>query len=96
MGVTFEEEVILNSGYSIDLLVSMNEREIAIEVDGPSHFIGKSKKPNGKTQLKHRQIHTLDNLKVLSVPYWEWDAIKEMPEGDKLKGQPRYLEKLLG
>jgi len=95
IGVACKEEAILNSGYSIDLLVSINEKEIAIEVDGPSHFIGRSKKPNGKTRLKHRQIRALDNLKVVSVPYWELHAIEEKFKGDKLKGYAKYLQKLL-
>ena len=44
---------------------SYGGREVAIEVDGPSHFSGRT--PTGATALKRRQL--------LPVPYWEWNAL---------------------
>ena len=62
------------SGYSIDALVTLNNGEqIAVEVDGPSHFLGRSHQPTGSTLLKHRQLSYF-GWRLESVPYWEWDA----------------------
>ena len=38
-----------------------NGNKIGIEVDGPSHFVGR--KPTGSTLLKYRQVNTLDEIK---------------------------------
>ena len=62
------------SGYSIDALVALNNGErIAVEVDGPSHFVGRSHQPTGSTLLKHRQLRYF-GWRLRSVPYWEWDT----------------------
>ncbi|EJK53743.1 hypothetical protein THAOC_26753, partial [Thalassiosira oceanica] len=74
-GLDLEEEVLLGSGYRIDALVKVGDgRKVAIEVDGPFHFI--DRRPAGRTTLKHRQVATLDRIEVVSVPYWEWDELK--------------------
>ena len=74
-----EEHRCEASGYSIDVLVALNDGEqIAVEVDGPFHFVGRSHKPNGATQLKHRQLRHF-GWRLESVPYWEWDRCKELP-----------------
>ncbi|EJK71902.1 hypothetical protein THAOC_06615, partial [Thalassiosira oceanica] len=73
-GVDLEEEVLLGSGYRIDALVKVGDgREVAVEVDGPFHFI--DRRPAGSTILKHRQVTRLDRIGVVSVPYWEWDEL---------------------
>eukprot|EP00984_Skeletonema_dohrnii_P033834 scaffold31761_cov72-Skeletonema_dohrnii-CCMP3373.AAC.1 len=55
IGVEPKEEVVMDSGYSIDALITINGRTIGIEVDGPCHFIGESRCPLGATILKRRQ-----------------------------------------
>ena len=45
--------------------------EGAIEVDGPSHFCGRT--PTVATALKRRQLRAAGSA-LLPVPYWEWDA----------------------
>jgi len=75
IGIQPQEEVLLKSGYRIDAVVEVNGRQIAVEVDGPSHFIGRD--PIGKTILKHRQVAALDGMKVVSIPYWEWDKLEK-------------------
>tara|TARA_B100000513_G_scaffold193026_1_gene119917 strand:+ start:113 stop:562 length:450 start_codon:yes stop_codon:yes gene_type:complete len=73
-----EEQRCQISGYSIDALVALiNGEQIAVEVDGPSHFIGRSQQPTGATQLKHRQLRHF-GWRLVSVPYWEWDRCKEL------------------
>ena len=73
-----EEYRCETSGYSIDALVTLNDGEqIAVEVDGPSHFVGSSQQPTGARMLKHRQLSYFGwHLQV--VPYWEWDRSKEL------------------
>ena len=44
------EERCVRSGYSVDLaLVKPHGERLAIEVDGPSHFVGRSREPTAKT-----------------------------------------------
>ena len=69
---------------SIDESVHMNGEKIGVEVDGPTHFLGK--KPKGHTLLKRRQVAAIDGIRVLSVPYWEWNKLKdETSKKDNLK-----------
>ena len=66
-----EEHRCERSGYSIDALVTLNDgKEVAVEVDGPSHFVGRSHQPTGATLLKHRQLRHF-GWRLKSVPYWE-------------------------
>jgi len=89
MGLQQQEEVLMESGYRIDAIVEVNGKQIAVEVDGPSHFIGREL--TGSTILKHRQVANLDGMEVVSVPYWEWDKLNK--DGDK---KQQYLQDLLG
>ena len=54
MGLELEEEVLTKSGYRLDALVEVNGEKVGVEVDGPSHFLGRN--PTGSTILKHRQV----------------------------------------
>ncbi|EJK44967.1 hypothetical protein THAOC_36452, partial [Thalassiosira oceanica] len=74
-GLDLDEEALFGSGYRIDALVKVGDgRKVAVEVDGPSHFI--DRRPAGSTTLKHRQVARLDRIQVVPVPYWEWDNLK--------------------
>ena len=91
-GLPLEEEVLTKSGHRIDAVVEVNGKQVGVEVDGPSHFIGnRSRTPTGSTILKHRQVVNLDGIPLVSVPYWEWNKFKK----DSGKKQ-QYLRKLLG
>eukprot|EP00956_Cyclotella_meneghiniana_P020910 scaffold37526_cov59-Cyclotella_meneghiniana.AAC.4 len=70
IGLNPVEEYLTKSGYSIDAFVEVNGKKVGVEVDGPSHFIGRQ--PNGRTLLKRRQVESIDRISLLSVPYWEW------------------------
>ena len=66
------------SGYSIDALVTLNDgKKVAVEVDGPSHFVGRTQQPTGATLLKHRQLRYF-GWRLESVTYWEWERSKEL------------------
>jgi hypothetical protein len=89
IGMSLEEEVLTCSGYRLDALVEVNGMKIGIEVDGPSHFI--IQEPTGSTILKRRQVSTLDDIQITSVPYWEWNKLGK----DRVKKQ-QYLRSKLG
>ena len=72
LGLAPREEVRTPQGYSLDAVVSHGGREVAVEVDGPSHFLGRT--PTGTTALKRRQLRAA-GWALLPVPYWEWDAL---------------------
>jgi hypothetical protein len=84
-------EVLLDSGYRIDAVVEVNGKTIGMEVDGPSHFIGKGGSSTGSTILKRRQVSSIDGIELVSVPYWEWDRF-----GSDVVKKQEYLRKLLG
>ena len=71
VGLSPQEEVRIPEGYTIDMLVSYESLSVAIEVDGPTHFLGESERPNGATLLKRRQLHSL-GYTLLPVPYYEF------------------------
>ena len=73
IGMSPEEESLTLSGYRLDALVEVNGTKVGIEVDGPSHFM--NREATGSTLLKRRQVISLDGIKIVSVPYWEWDEI---------------------
>ena len=54
LGLVPREEVRTEQGYSLDAVALYGGRELAIEVDGPWHFCGRT--PTGATALKRRQL----------------------------------------
>ena len=90
IGLDPKEEVLMDSGYRIDAIVEVNGKTIGIEVDGPHHFIGRSKSPLARTILKRRQVPLIDGIELVSVPYWEWRELGK----DRVKEQ-EYLRNLL-
>ena len=72
LGLAPREEVRTPQGYSLDAVVSHGGREVAVEVDGPSHFFGRT--PTGATALKRRQLRAA-GWALLPVPYWEWGVL---------------------
>jgi hypothetical protein len=88
IGLRPKEEVLTPSGYRLDALVEVNGMNVGIEVDGPSHFV--NREPTGSTLLKCRQVSTLDDIHIVSVPYWEWDRFGT----DRAKKQDYLRSKL--
>jgi hypothetical protein len=89
IGLLTKEKVLTPSGYRLDALVEVNGIKVGIEVDGPSHFI--NQEATGSTLLKRRQVSTLDDIRIVSVPYWEWNKLGS----DRVKKQ-QYLRAKLG
>jgi len=50
-----------------------------------------NREPIGSTLLKWRQVYTLDDIQIISVPYWFWDKFGT----DRTKKQ-MYLRCKLG
>jgi hypothetical protein len=83
------EAIDPQSRYSMDCLIhswgAFKDLRVAVEVDGPSHFVslgpgsGKKQAPNGATIMKRRHLALL-GYTVVSVPYWEWDALTKEAE----------------
>ena len=96
MELAVEEEYRCpKSGYSIDIRVrkssvhgSSEAEGWAVEVDGPSHFLS-CKSPNGSTLIKRRLLELL-GYNLVSVPYWEWEEMRQ----DKM-AQEAYLRSRL-
>jgi hypothetical protein len=84
-----QREVWTEEGYRLDYVVEWRGRRVAIEVDGPSHFVGREL--NGATRLKRRQLRTLAGIWCLS-PIGEWNELSRTPnarDGDGEVGRPQ-------
>ena len=86
-----EEHLEPRTGYSLDL--ALPSSRVAVEVDGPSHFLlpdGRGvRRPNGPTLLKRRLLAAA-GWRVISVPFYEWDGFATANE------RHTYLQGLLG
>ncbi len=76
IGLKPQTEILMPSGYQLDACVMVNGVNVGVEVDGPSHFTGYL--PNGHTIIKRRQLSSIDGTLIVSVPYWEWDALENI------------------
>jgi hypothetical protein len=76
LGLEPTAEVRTSQGYSVDAVVTIDGVQVAIEVDGPSHFFGRTHKPTGGTLLKRRQLQSA-GWALCSVPYFEWTALRD-------------------
>jgi len=93
IGVWMQEEKVLEEGYSLDVVVDCGgEVLIAIEVDGPSQFMGWV--PTASTLLKRRQLKHF-GWPVVSVPYWEWDEQNHRDKSKQREQRAAYLTALL-
>jgi len=93
LGASVQEEMVLEEGYSLDLVVDCGGEElIAVEVDGPSHFVGRV--PTGATLLKRRQLRH-SGWRLVTVPYWEWNELAHSDKSTEREQRAVYLSSLL-
>ena len=92
MGLQVQEEVRTSLGHSLDAVVLVDGREVGIEVDGPSHFVGRT--PTGSTALKRRQLKAA-GWTLLPVPYWEWAEVGRSNPQARRRLRFEYLSSLL-
>ena len=82
-----EQELIEETtGYALDL--ALPSQRVAVEVDGPSHFLLPDRQgrhaPNGSTVLKRRLLAKA-GWRVVSVPYYDWDGLASSEREGYLK-----------
>ena len=87
-----KNEVVLHEGYSLDFVVNWNKYLVGVEVDGPSHFMGRE--PTGATLLKWRQLRHL-GIRLVSVPHWEWERLDSDNKCKERTERAKYMQSLL-
>jgi len=92
LGAAVQEEKVLNEGYSLDLVVDWRGERLAVEVDGPSHFVGRV--PTGATLFKRRQLRHF-GWRLVSVPYWEWIELNHSDKSKERDQRAACLSSLL-
>jgi len=79
LGLRHANEHVTEEGFVLDVAVLAPDGgggmvRLAIEVDGPSHFLHRTHGYTGSTLLKHRLLRRL-GWTVLSVPYFDWNRL---------------------
>ena len=92
LGASVQEEKVLEEGFSLDLVVDWRGERLAVEVDGPSHFVGRVL--TGATLLKRRQLRHF-GWRLVSVPYWEWDGLAHSDKSKEREQRAANLSALL-
>ena len=84
------EQRTADGAFSIDVAaVTAAGQSLAIEADGPSHFVRPGRVVDGPTQARNRAL-AARGYRIMCVPWWEWDAL----EGDKQRQQAYVVELL--
>ncbi|KAG8461409.1 hypothetical protein KFE25_010596 [Diacronema lutheri] len=87
--VVRREARVHDGAFSVDALLSCRNdpsAQILVELDGPTHFVGAGPPdvfPNGASALKRRQLALL-GLRLVHLPWWEWDALAQQATDVKL------------
>lgn len=77
------EEVRTEQGWTLDLVLEWKGYTVAIEVDGPHHFLHGTRTLTGATAYKRRSLRDF-GTKLLPIPYFEWGALEEKERGPYL------------
>jgi hypothetical protein len=86
-----QEKPTDDHNFSIDIFaVTAAGVRLAVEVDGPSHFVSPGNRVNGPTQYRDRALKAW-GYTVVSIPGWEWAQLKGTEQR-----QQYLLEKLKG
>jgi len=73
-----QEACTEDGAFSIDVVAThtASGKRLAIEADGPTHFLRPGRHVNGETVSRNRALAARGYV-VVSVPYWEWDELKK-------------------
>jgi len=89
------------AGYVVDICIQPPRcQKIAVEVDGPSRFMRKSRRPTRATLVKHAHLQRL-GFKVCTVPYFELEDLeRNLASGmiscaDPARARLNYLQQKL-
>ena len=73
--------------FSVDVMVCMGEQQVAVEVDGPSHFSStEPRQPLGATSFRRKMLERRCSS-VVSIPFFEWDCKDEDERRAYIKGK---------
>jgi hypothetical protein len=66
-----------DGAYSVDVIAmhTATGRRLAIEADGPHHFLLPGRQPTGDTLARDRALAARGYV-VVSVPWWKWNAMQ--------------------
>ena len=98
LGLRPKSEVLTKHGFRVDATVVVEGRIVGIEVILRRHVIGdkpSNHKPTGGTLMKRRQLASVEKIKLISIPYYEWDALGHHGSAVRAKKQD-YLLSILG
>jgi hypothetical protein len=79
------QEALTDDGaFSVDVAAkhAASGRLLAIEADGPTHFLQPGMRPTGDTLARNRALAARGYI-VVSVPYWEWDKVRGDAEAEE-------------
>jgi hypothetical protein len=70
------EQVTADGVFSVDIATTTASGvKVAIEVDGPTHFIKPGNRLEGGTMFRNRAL-AVRGYVVISIPYWEWGQLR--------------------
>jgi hypothetical protein len=87
-----QEERTRDKNFSIDIFaVTTAGVRLAVEVDGPTHFVSPGNKVDGRTKYRDRALKAR-GYTVVSIPGWEWEKLQGAKQKqeylvNKLKGE---------
>jgi len=72
-----QEALTEDGALSVDVLAThtASGRRLAIEADGPTHFLEPGRKLTGETLARNRALAARGYV-VVSVPWWEWGEVR--------------------
>jgi len=82
-----------DGAFNVDVVAThtASGKRLAIEADGPTHFLRPDRQVTGETLARNRALARRGHL-VVSVPYWEWDDLKKSEQAAYLT---RKIERLV-
>lgn len=93
LGVAHVNERRTDDGlFSIDIAV--DPCMLAIEVDGPTHFVRNTRQPLGLTRGRARLL-AARGWRVVSLPFFEWPGGKAAGGAQEAKSRQEYVRQLL-
>eukprot|EP00520_Triparma_pacifica_P015110 CAMPEP_0118643390 /NCGR_PEP_ID=MMETSP0785-20121206/6366_1 /TAXON_ID=91992 /ORGANISM="Bolidomonas pacifica, Strain CCMP 1866" /LENGTH=675 /DNA_ID=CAMNT_0006535051 /DNA_START=153 /DNA_END=2176 /DNA_ORIENTATION=+ len=79
-------------GKLLKIDIAWKEEKVALELDGPTHFLSPSNKRDGPTKAKKRLLKSL-GWKVLNISYMQNREFEKLREEEKKKALVVWLEK---
>ena len=68
------------TGIELDIIIKEYKGQplnMAVEVNGVYHYPRNSEEPLGKDVIKNSILHKQSDMKVLTIPYYQWYILEE-------------------